>query len=112
MDCEMPGNTNLSGKKHVPLEYGTPRKTGLGTDDIVLSYNAVVPDLHQAVDFGASPHTCFAERGTIDRRQALHLHVVFDDRHPRLHDLVVRVIGALRKAEPISADDHPILKNH
>ena len=109
---EMPGNAHLSGQKHVLLQHGTSRQTRLRANDIVLAHHAVVAHLHQAVDLGAAPHARLAERGAVDRSEALDLDIVLHDRHARLHDLVMRPVGALRKPEAIAAHHHAVLQNH
>ena len=62
--------------------------------------------------FRAALHSRFAHRGAIDRRQTLNLDIVFDDGDPGLHDLFVRSVGALGKAEPVAADHDTVLQHY
>src|SRR5580698_7716847 len=68
--------------------------------------------LHQAVDLRATLHARLSGRGAIHRGEALNLHVVFNRRHARLDNLVMRAILALGEAEAVATHDHTILQNN
>src|SRR5262249_42292208 len=71
-----------------------------------------MPNLYQAVDLGAALDARLAHGGAVDSGERLYLHIILDDGHAGLDDLVMRAVGALGEAEAVAADDGAILQDH
>src|SRR5260370_29171041 len=71
-----------------------------------------MPNEHEIINFRAAPDARFSDRGAIDARVRLNLHIVLDDDACMLLNFVPAAIRALCKSEPIAANDHAILQNY
>ena len=100
VDGDVPRRTGLARHDDVFFEDGAAGESGLAADDVVLSHYAGVPDLAQAIDFGAAFHASFTDRGAVDGGQSLDLDVVFKNGDTGLDDLVLGAVRRFREAKP------------
>src|SRR5260370_42000233 len=71
-----------------------------------------MPNEHQIINFRAATDARFSDRGAVNARIRLNLHIVLDHDTGMLLNLVPAAVRALCKSEPIATDDHAVLKNH
>lgn len=109
---KMAGGSDLAGQKDIAFELGSAGQAGLGANDVVFANCATVAHLHQAIDFSASLHNCFADTGPIDAGEALNFDIIFDHGDAGLDDFEMGVVGAFGETEAIAADDDAVLKNY
>jgi hypothetical protein len=104
------GKTHLARQDHAVAQTRTPGDAHLGCQSTALAGGHAMADVHQVVDFGASPDVGFAHRRAIDGAAATHLHAVFQDHLAGLGHLAPAA-GGRHKAEALAAD-HGVRVHH
>ena len=107
---QVAGDADLARQQHVLFENRTAGESGLGADDVVLSDDAGMTDLTEAVNFRSALHASFTEAGTIDGRERLNLDIILYNGDTGLEDLMLRAIGALCESETVTTDHDAIVQ--